>query len=535
MEATHCQIVMVRPEGYVHALAFQEVAETLMHALQRMGAPARISTNLVDSRAVNIVLGWHLLSEDAMAQLPEQTVLYNMEQLDEQNRALLARLLVLGNRFEIWDYSRRNLEILLRSGFHGSLKHAPVGFVEELSRIPKLSEQDIDVLFYGSINERRAKVLEGIRSQGLRVEAVFGVYGAERDALIARSKVILNMHYYDSSIFEIVRVSYLLANRKAVVAECHSGTDVDPILRQAVRAVSYPDLVEACVDLVRDDRARSELEERGCSIFSAQREEEILGAILGGGEDSPAASEAIQPPTTIEMSATKRYVIYGPIWHHRSGGLMALYNLQKALIRKGYDCIYYCFGSESVALTEITDYDVVIYPEIVVGNPLKAKNVVRWLLNSPGVCGGDGVYGKNDMIFCYLPKFHFPNMKGYLCISIYDENLKNLNYPRSFDCIWVYKGKSKKRIPIEGVEIRLDWPKSKPELIKLLQHCKTLYSYDDTTALATEAKMCGCEVKLINDDGSIVPYPFSTEEEEYFAKSSDQLDEFIQITQANHG
>jgi O-methyltransferase/8-demethyl-8-(2,3-dimethoxy-alpha-L-rhamnosyl)tetracenomycin-C 4'-O-methyltransferase len=128
------------------------------------------------------------------------------------------------------------------------------------------------------------------------VEAVFGVYGAERDALIARAKVVLNMHYYDSSIFEIVRVSYLLANRKAVVAECHPGTDVDPGLREAVRAVPYDGLVEACQGLVRDEDARTGLEERGYTIFSALREEDILGRIMGGGAAPPEPGSTPMPP-----------------------------------------------------------------------------------------------------------------------------------------------------------------------------------------------------------------------------------------------
>ena len=36
---------------------------------------------------------------------------------------------------------------------------------------------------------------------------------------IARSKIVLNLHQYDAQVFEIVRVSYLLANRRAVVSE----------------------------------------------------------------------------------------------------------------------------------------------------------------------------------------------------------------------------------------------------------------------------------------------------------------------------
>ncbi|MCK9362292.1 MAG: hypothetical protein M0P74_01635 [Syntrophales bacterium] len=169
----------------------------------------------------------------------------------------------------------------------------------------------------------------------------------------------------------------------------------------------------------------------------------------------------------------KRYIIYAPIWHHRSGGLMALYNLQKSLIRKGYDCIYYCFGSETAAINEVTDDDVIIYPEIVNGNPLRAKNVVRWLLNVPGICGGDGKYLNTDMVFFYLPKEKYTNIQGQpLRIPFWDDNLKDLGLHREHDCIWVYKGAWKKRIPLDGIEITLDWPKSKQKLIDLLQRCK---------------------------------------------------------------
>lgn len=233
----------------------------------------------------------------------------------------------------------------------------------------------------------------------------------------------------------------------------------------------------------------------------------------------------------IKKKMKKRYILYSTPFYHRSGGLMALYNLQKILIRKGFDCIYYFTPEVEVAKQEITDNDVIIYPEVICGNPLEAKNVVRWLLNIPGVCGGDGLYSNTDLIFCYLPK-DYPNMKGYLFIPNWEEGLKDLGLIRKYDCIWVYKGVWKKRIPIDGVEITSNWPKSKQELINLLQHCKTLYTYDDCTCLAHEAKLCGCDVKLINADGSIIPYPYPEGTFEYWAQSSQHIEEFIRITQA---
>ena len=41
---------------------------------------------------------------------------------------------------------------------------------------------------------------------------------------------------------------------------------------------------------------------------------------------------------------------------------------------------------------------IVIYPEIVFGNPLGAKNVVRWFLHNPGFFSGKIYYGQNTLI-----------------------------------------------------------------------------------------------------------------------------------------
>ncbi len=227
----------------------------------------------------------------------------------------------------------------------------------------------------------------------------------------------------------------------------------------------------------------------------------------------------------------KRYIIYAPIWHHRSAGLMVLYNLQKSLIKRGYDCIYYCFGSEHVAIDEVTDDDIVIYTEIVNGNPLKAKNVVRWLLNIPGVIGGNGNYLETDMVFFYMDRKKYSNMKGLpLHISISRDDFKDLGLPKEHNLIWVYKGANKKRIPLDGIEITFDWPKSKDKLIDLLQRCKIFYSYDEHTSLAAEAKMCGCDVRLVNADGSIVPFPLP-DLTKITLDDEKQLDDFIRITQ----
>jgi GT2 family glycosyltransferase/glycosyltransferase involved in cell wall biosynthesis len=286
-ESGHVQIVIVKPNGYKHSEAFVEVAETLRLGLKAVGFDAQIEWNSFDPGAVNVVLGWHLLNKAQLRALPLYCILYNLEQLDEKNNSLRGRLKRLAGQCEIWDYSLRNIEILHESGYSGVLHHVPIGTMPALARISSAPQQDIDVLFYGSINARRATIIEALKIKGLVVRTVFGVYGADRDALIARAKVVLNLHYYDTSIFEIVRVSYLWINRKAVVSECHDATELEETLRGAARFVPYDQLVSACQELVTQSSVRQALEQSAFEVMSARGEVGILRRVLQRETEAP--------------------------------------------------------------------------------------------------------------------------------------------------------------------------------------------------------------------------------------------------------
>lgn len=171
----------------------------------------------------------------------------------------------------------------------------------QLTRIPTVAHQDIDVLFYGAINERRKNILEGLIARGLRIEFLSGVYREECDRLIARAKVVLNMHYYDASVFEIVRVSYLLSNEKAVAAECGETTTLEADIRDAVRAVPYDRLIDACVELAADTNKRANLARNGFEIFARRDEKIILGNALG----VPAAPPGPTFPTLLNLGSGK--------------------------------------------------------------------------------------------------------------------------------------------------------------------------------------------------------------------------------------
>ncbi|MFO1091103.1 MAG: hypothetical protein U1E46_16130 [Hyphomicrobiales bacterium] len=144
-------------------------------------------------------------------------------------------------------------------------------------------------------------------------------------------------------------------------------------------------------------------------------------------------------------------------------------------------------------LPRMGDDTVVIYPEIVPGNPLNARHVVRWLLyNEPGYSYD---FGADDMFFTVDRNFDHPVVSGgapslflYKINPVY-QNLGRTD--RKGACYMVRKGAHKMRIPeTEGAEC-LDG-KSHEEIAEAFNRCEVFYSYDEATMYSQYAALCGC-------------------------------------------
>ncbi len=141
---------------------------------------------------------------------------------------------------EIWDLSASN------AAKYGAT-HVPIGYHPSFERFRRAADLDIDVVFSGAINERRAKVLNDLQARGLKVVVVpVRMYGRQRDALLARAKLALNMLFYAEGIFPALRVAHLVANHVPVLSEgCAEGwpfvptCDLDSIVDAAERIVRH--------------------------------------------------------------------------------------------------------------------------------------------------------------------------------------------------------------------------------------------------------------------------------------------------------
>ncbi len=276
-------IWIVTPTNYGHSRAFDDVAFGLHAAFEELGGSAPIVTEM---RAIQgrlpIVYGANLLPATIVGHLPPDSVMINLEQASDDSPWMTQNYMAVLQSFPVLDYSTRNRARLASRG----VAHAGIlgiGYSERLTRITHAPAKDIDVLFYGALNHRRFHILEKLSRARLKVVHLFDVYGRERDVAISRARIVLNLHQYAQSVFEIVRVSYLLANRCCVLSE---GDMSDPEVQPFVGGLAiapYERLVDRCLELMDDPRQREAIAERGFAAFRQISQAQMLMAVMNAG------------------------------------------------------------------------------------------------------------------------------------------------------------------------------------------------------------------------------------------------------------
>jgi hypothetical protein len=202
---------------------------------------------------------------------------------------------------------------------------------------------------------------------------------------------------------------------------------------------------------------------------------------------------------------------YSDIW----GGVVVLHTLADTIAKLGESSYIYASSTYEGSKAKVIptgsqiSYDpsntVVIYPEVTFGNPLQSKNVVRWLLYTPGVNGGDGIYQDTDLIYKFFDSFDAPDeskVKGLLHIFRPKfEKFYNKNLPREGECYIVKKGKYKTLDKHAPDSTNIDNFISDEYLIDLFNRKETFVCYDPYCFHTHQAALCGCIPVVIPDDG----------------------------------
>lgn len=187
---------------------------------------------------------------------------------------------------------------------------------------------------------------------------------------------------------------------------------------------------------------------------------------------------------------------------------------------------------------------IVVYSEMMFGNPLKANKVVRWLLYHNTRYKQDGNktigYDKNDLFFTYREVFNDwkLNPECRICCTPYMdlEKYRQYNYgERHGRCYILRKGKwrvnndeCKDGIIVDNL--------SEKEKVQVFNECEYCISYDTQTAYSALASICGCISVIVPEKGKTredyipngetgfgVAFGFSEEEIQFAISTRDKL------------
>ena len=176
----------------------------------------------------------------------------------------------------------------------------------------------------------------------------------------------------------------------------------------------------------------------------------------------------------------------------------------------------------------VDDDTVVIYPEVVYGNPLNAKMVVRWLLYYNRYKGENG-WSSKDLVVTYRDIFNDKelNPRGYvLHCSHFDSVLyRNFNKgDRKGNCYIIRKGSGRLDLPQ-----KFDGPVidnlSEFQIVDIFNKCERCYSYDTQTFYSSIAALCGCQSIVVMEPGKSKKDYCGKDDDDYGVAYGDSLDE----------
>ncbi len=267
------RLVIIKPAGFSDLNSMSDLIDLLFYSFKRLGIEVDIAENEVILAGVNIIFFSFFV--DNYKNIPINSIIFNSEQITDDSKIIPLTFYEQIKHFTVWDYSKKNIE-KLKNIPGNNIQFFKIGHAPEITRIQTEVIKDIDVLFYGALNSRRQFILDKLIHCGFNVVMLKNSYGVERDKYIARSKIVLNIHYYESKILEIVRLSYLLSNKICIVSEVDIDTEIDDELKEIICGVPYNEIVSTCIDLLTDESKRKNFELKGYEYFCKVDQSYIL-------------------------------------------------------------------------------------------------------------------------------------------------------------------------------------------------------------------------------------------------------------------
>jgi hypothetical protein len=232
MTTTHQFKLLRVPENHY-------ITHTLYHLLHSIGKTVDIvdAVNPVDDDNTSVL---YIISFcQRVFRMPKRYIVYQLEQMHTDtyidNAEYKAKL---HGAIRCWEYNSSNMA-------HYSTP-APVWMPVPIAHMPSIFPcavpdglPTIDVLFYGSVNDRRYSILKSLyhtlQPMGIMVKLVQGHYGESLYPFIRRARVVLNIGFYDDTLLATYRLNEVLVHKRVVLSEMSTNETDANMMREYKR------------------------------------------------------------------------------------------------------------------------------------------------------------------------------------------------------------------------------------------------------------------------------------------------------------
>ena len=258
---------------FVNHIDFKDISYSLKENLNYYGLNTQLISNFNhenQDKDLYIIFGLSYIIDE----LPKYYIIYQLEhsnvsiiennQFVEQNYKIFNRKYIetLQNAKMVWDFSNQNISFYnqINTELNPKIKsfYIPTCYSSYLSQYKQYLkchnlndlqeiDKEIDILFIGNLNSRRQNILRKLINLGYKVEYYNNLYDdKEKLNKILKSKIILNIHYYEKSLLETQYINYLLANKSFIISETSRDKIEDLKLINSLIFCDYNKIVNTC-------------------------------------------------------------------------------------------------------------------------------------------------------------------------------------------------------------------------------------------------------------------------------------------------
>lgn len=212
---------------------FSDCIDSMTHVLKNLGYEVYVTENTVVDEIVNIVwgVGTHYSKEYGLySELNKKykVIFMNMEQLGGGSKLLDDEYFTLLTQNRFMDYCYSNIAYLNKvTGITSRSQEFPFAPIP-LSLVNHNLEKKYDFAFFGADNSRRTEVINKLISNGFNIKLIKGKYTQALSDDLLDCSAVLNIHYYESSIFEVARCLRPVSMQIPILSETsHMPNSVD--------------------------------------------------------------------------------------------------------------------------------------------------------------------------------------------------------------------------------------------------------------------------------------------------------------------